>query len=93
MSEPRKPSLTEQVMAVAASLMMGWYMMPPQERYWAKLRMLNLLHKVTGRLALREGFRGMADELRGRDRQRYGTAYLLSLARDGLAQALEDMRP
>jgi hypothetical protein len=35
----------------------------------------------------------MADELAGRDYQRYQIAYWLSRGRDELGRALEDMRP
>ena len=93
MPEPRKPTLAEQLAAVTSALVMAWYMMPPEERYWAKLRFLSLLHRLSGKLARLEGRQGMGDELAGRDRQRYPTAFLLSRLRDRLAAELEDMRP
>lgn len=68
-------------------------MMPPQEQYWMKLRTLQTLHRLSGRLARREGHAGMGDELDGREHYRYPVAYRLSRARDALARALEDMRP
>lgn len=91
--EPRKPSLLEQLAAVLATAIMVWYATPPQERMWAKLKVLGGLHQLAGRLAYREGHRGMGDELRGKDLQRYPVAYRLSQVRDMLGQALEDMRP
>jgi hypothetical protein len=93
MGEPRQPGKLEMLLALVSTGVMAWYMMPPQERYWVKLTVLQKLHRLSGRLAYREGHRGMGDELAGRDYQRYGLAYRLSQARDALGRALEDMRP
>lgn len=91
--EPRQPGKLELLLATASTLVAVWYMMPPQEQTWMKLRALRSLHRLAGRLALREGHAGMGDELAGRDFQRYGLALRLSQARDALGQALEAMRP
>ena len=91
--EPRQPGKAEAVLALASALVMTWYMAPPQERYWMKLRALQSLHRLASALARHEGHAGMRDELAGRDFQRYGMAYQLSRARDALGRALERMKP
>lgn len=91
--EPRKPGKMEQAIAVASALILAWSMMPEQERYWIRLRVLGSLQRLSARLAWREGHRGMGDELCGRDLFRYPVAYRLSQARDRLTRALEEMRP
>jgi hypothetical protein len=91
--EPRKPGKAELFLALISTGVAAWYMMPPQEQYWMKLRALRALHRVSGRLARREGHAGMGDELAGREFYRYGLAYRLSRARDALGRALEEMRP
>jgi hypothetical protein len=93
MPEPRKPGLAEKLAAVASTLVITWFMMPAQERYWIKLKALALLHQVSGRHARRAGHLGMGDELAGRDFARYRVAYRLSLARDAAGSALERLRP
>lgn len=91
--EPRRPGKAEQIAALASALLMAWFMMPPQERYWAKLRLLQGVHQLASRLARAEGHRGMGDELAGREYWRYAVALQISQARDRLEKALEDMRP
>ena len=81
-------------LALAATAVMTWYVIPEPERYWLRLAVLGRLHALSDRLARSEGRRGMADELTGRDPgPRYGAAYQLSRARDWLAGRLEGMRP
>lgn len=91
--EQRKPGKAELLLALISTGVMVWYMMPPQDQQMVKLRALRSLHLLAGRLAQREGRAGMADELAGRDFQRYGLAYQLSRGRDALGRALEGMRP
>lgn len=91
--EPRKPGALEQIAALTSALAMAWMMMPPQERYWCKLRTLALLHRASERLARKAGHRAMGDELAGRDYQRYVVALRLSQARDAIGRTLEGMRP
>jgi hypothetical protein len=91
--DSRHPGKLEVAATLITTLIAAWYMIPERDRQLARLRALHLLHQASARLALREGHRGMGDELAGRDLQRYGIAYLLSQARDGLGQVLEDMRP
>ena len=91
--EPRRPGKLEAVLSLASAAVVTWCMMPPQERYWIRLRVTAGLHRAVSRLAWREGHAGMADELAGRDLVRYPVAYRLSLARDRLGRALEEMRP
>jgi hypothetical protein len=92
--EPRQPGKLEQALALASVAVMTWCMMPPQERYWIQLRTAQFAHRVLGRLAWREGHKGMGDELAGGDPwPRYGAAYACSRARDLVGRALEAMRP
>jgi hypothetical protein len=95
--ERRQPGKTEVLLAAVTTLVsaaaMTWYMIPQQERYWIRLRMLRSLHHASGRLARRVGHAGMGDELAGLDFQRYGLAYRLSRMRDTLGKRLEDMKP
>jgi|HubBroStandDraft_3_1064219.scaffolds.fasta_scaffold74734_2 hypothetical protein len=91
--EARQPGRLELLLATASTLLAVWYMLPPHEQQAAKMRTLRLLHRLAGRLAAQEGHAGMADELAGRDFQRYGLAYRLSLARDRIGQVLEGMLP
>jgi hypothetical protein len=91
--EPRQPGKIEVLATLLTTLLAVWWMMPPQDREWAKLRVLHLAHRVSAKLARQEGHRGMGDELAGRDLARYPVAYLLSQARDRVAAALEQMRP
>lgn len=91
--EARQPGKFELLLATVSTLLAVWYMLPPHEQQAAKMRTLASLHRLAGRLAAREGHAGMADELAGRDFQRYGLAYRLSLWRDQLGRALESMRP
>lgn len=91
--EPRRPGKLEALTALASTLVAVWYILPPEEQRWMKLRAVRGLHRLSDRAARRAGRGGMRDELAGRDFQRYGLAYRLSQARDRLAAALEDMRP
>ncbi len=91
--ETRQPGKLELLMTAAVMGLTVWYMMPPPDQYWVKVRTLGLLHRLAGRLARLEGHAGMGDELAGRDFARYSMAYQLSRARDGIGRALEDMRP
>jgi hypothetical protein len=91
--EPRQPGRLEVLATLATTLLAVWWMMPPQDRDWAKLRVLHLAHRVSARLARLEGHKGMGDELRNRDLARYPVALLLSQARDRIADAIEQMRP
>ena len=91
--EQRKPGLLETLIALAGTAAMAWMVMPPQERYWAKLNCLSAMHRLSAKLAFQAGHRAMGDELAGRDFQRYGLACRLSQARDALGRELERMRP
>ena len=93
MEPPRKPGKLESLLAVTSAAITMWYMTPPQERYWIRLRTVRILHRAAARLALAEGHRGMLDELAGRDMARYPVAYACSRARDALGRALDQMRP
>ena len=93
MSEPRQPVVLEALLALLSTAAMAWCVMPPQERLWLKLSVLQRLHGLTARAAYRAGHRGMGDELTQRDFQRYELAFWLSQARDKLARSLEAMRP
>ena len=91
--EPRQPGKLEILAALTTSLAATWYMIPERDRQLLKLRCLYLARRVSARLALREGRRGMRDELRGRDYQRYAVAFRLSVARDQLGRLIDGMRP
>jgi hypothetical protein len=92
--EPRKPGAAEAILAIASTAVMTWCVIPPQERFWIKLRTLQALYNLSAKLARQEGQRGMGDELRGRDPEpRYGGAYSMSRVRDYLAKSLEGMKP
>jgi hypothetical protein len=91
--EPRKPGILETLLALASTAAMAWVVMPPQERFWVKLTVLQKAHQLAGRLAYQVGHRGMGDELSDRDFQRYEIAFWLSSARDELAKALDGMKP
>lgn len=89
-----RPSLLEILLATASALVVAWSAMPPQERYWLRLTITGRLQRMAAGLAAREGRAGVSDELAGRDpRPRYQVALGLSKAMDGLARALESMRP
>ena len=83
--QSRLLELVTAIVTVGGTVMVLWQQMPPDERMWAKLEMAHSLHRLTDRLAKRAGYRGMGDELAGRDLQRYQTAYLMSRLRDKLA--------
>jgi hypothetical protein len=93
MGDHRRAGLTEALVMLAASLATAYVMAPPQERMWLRLSVLSRAHQAADRLARRTGRRAMADELSGRDFQRYGIAFWLSGVRDRLAAALEGQRP
>ena len=93
MDNPQKPGKASAILALVSMAAMTWLMMPPQERYWAKLRLLQCAHRASALLARSEGRQGMAAELRGTDPwPRYGVAYQCSRLRDHLARRMEDMR-
>lgn len=91
--EPRRPGKLEAFLAVASTAVMVWYVIPSHEREQIRLRLLHRLHRECGKLARRIGYRGMGDELAGRDFQRYGLAFRLMTLRDQIGKALEDMQP
>ena len=91
--EPRQPGKLEQAAALASLAAITWMSLPPQQQYWMKLAALRFLHRTASRLAWREGHRGMADELSGRDLLRYPVAYRLSRLRDRIGAELEAIRP
>lgn len=91
--EPRKPGRLEAFLALASTAIMVWYVIPPSDRQSIKLRVTDVLRRHAGRLAWRAGHKGMADELAGRNLQRYDLAYRLSVVRDGLAHVIEGMKP
>jgi hypothetical protein len=94
--EQRQPTKGELILALLSMVITGlltWYSMAsPQEQYWLKLRALQSLHRLAGRLAQHEGRAGMGDELAGQQNYRYEVAYRASRFRDRLAKALEGMR-
>lgn len=92
--EARQPGKLELILATASMAAMLWYTIPPQERYWVKLRAVQTLHRLSGRAARREGRQGMSDELSGKDpKPHYGGAYIMSRVRDVLGKTLEGMKP
>lgn len=94
MAEQRQPGKLELLLALASTGIMAWYMMPPQERFWVRLAVLQKLHQCSDRLARSEGHQGMADELRGSDPwPRYGVAYQISRFRDWLGKQAQAMKP
>lgn len=89
-----RPGKTEQLLALASTLVMAWCMLPPHQRQLITMRLLDRARRLTARLAHAEGHRGMADELAGRDPlPRYGGAYALARLHDALGRALERVRP
>lgn len=96
-SQQQRPSWIELAAMLAvnlAAVLAAWHQLPEQERYWMRLTITGKLRAMAAGLAAREGRAGMGDELAGRDpRPRYNVALGLSRARDGLARALEAMRP
>ncbi len=92
--QPARPGKLEQILAVASTLVMAWFMLPEHQRRLAVMRTAAWLRLTAGRLARAEGQRGMGDELAGRDPlPRYGAAFVLASCRDRLSVALERMRP
>jgi hypothetical protein len=89
----RTPGLAETLAALAGTAMMVWATMPPQQRFWIRQAALSRCHRHLARLARRQGYRAMGDELAGRDYRRYDLTILLAAARDRLAAELEGMRP
>jgi hypothetical protein len=92
--EPRQPGKLELALTLASTALMVWFMIPQTERQQAQMLAVHRLRQLAGRLAAAEGRAGMADELSGRDPlPRYGVAFQLSRARDGLGGLLDRMRP
>ena len=93
--DPR-PGRLQQVIAIAISLAMAWYMLPEWQRKMVAMRAAAALRAAAGRAAHREGQAGMGDELGGRygdAERRYSAAYQFSRARDAFGRVLESMRP
>jgi len=81
--DDRRPSPLELLMSLAATLVMVWSVLPPQDRMWIRLRAATVTRRLLDVAASREGRAGMKDELSGRDpRLRYVTAYRLGMWRD-----------
>lgn len=94
MGDQNRPGKLQQALAIASTLIMAWMMLPEHQRNLYLMRAMDWGRKQAGSLARSEGRAGMADELAGRDpSSRYGGALLLARVRDGLAVALERMRP
>lgn len=92
MSEPKRPGLTETILSLVSVAVMVWFTMPPQERMWVRLAVLQQMHRASDRLARKLGYQGMGDELAGRDFQNYDLAYRVALLRDRLARELKDIQ-
>ncbi|MDA8319070.1 MAG: hypothetical protein M0030_04540 [Actinomycetota bacterium] len=97
MDEPKPGRLTETVLAAVSTAVMVWVMMPPQERYWVRLRVTQMAQDLGRRAAVRAratGFEGMGAELGGEDPTvQYADARWLSVGRDMLARAVKVMKP
>lgn len=92
--EQRGPGRLEQLLALASTLTMAWFMLPEHQRRLMLMRAAERARSLTGRLARAEGHAGMGDELAGRDpAARYGGAYVLARCRDWLARFPERWRP
>lgn len=92
--DQRGPGRLEQLLALASTLIMAWFMLPEHQRRLMLMRATERARSLTGRLARAEGYAGMGDELAGRNpAARYGGAYMLARARDELGRVLERMRP
>ena len=92
--EQRGPGRLEQLLALASTLVMAWFMLPEHQRRLMLMRAAERARSLTGRLAKAEGHAGMGEELAGRDpAARYGGAYVLARARDWLGQLPEKWRP
>ena len=92
----RKPSLFEMVLMLAGTAASVWIILPPQERYWLKLRIIRLGQQIAAAVASREGRAGMRAELAGRPGEAgrsYTAAAWWSGRRDDLGRALEAMKP
>ena len=93
MEQQQRHPVLEIVLTTASGLIVAWSVLPPQQRYWIRLEMLDLLRRTAARHARQAGYLGMGDELAGRQNCRYQVAYRLSQARDWCGRALEGMRP
>ena len=92
--EQRGPGRVEQLLALASTLTMAWFMLPEHQRRLMLMRAAQRARNLAGRLARSEGYAGMGAELAGRDpAARYGGAYLLARCRDWLGQLPERWRP
>lgn len=91
--EQRPPKIVEIILALTSTAAAVYMTLPPQERLWLKMSLAQKLHHVSTKLAWKIGHKGMADELAGRDYQRYGIAYRISKLRDALSRKLQEMRP
>lgn len=90
----RRPGKLELLLSLAATLVMTWSILPPEDRRWIRLSMAWRARRLLAVLAALEGRAGMADELAGRDpAPRYVTAYRLALLRDRAGRLLDSMRP
>ena len=81
-------------LVVAANTYTIWLSLPPQQRYWIRLRVTDTFRSLTARLAWREGHAGMGEELKtGRRSVRYLGAWGLGLLRDAAVGELERLKP
>jgi hypothetical protein len=96
--EMRKGEVAVQVAAILATAGLQawaiWVTLPPQQRYWIRLRAMDTCRRIAGRVAWSEGHAGMGEELQtGRKPVRYLGAWGLGLLRDAAVGELERMRP
>ena len=93
-----KTEVAVQVAAVLATAGLQawaiWVTLPPQQRYWIRLRAMDTCRRVAGRMAWSEGHAGMGEELRtGCKSVRYLGAWGLGILRDAAVGELERMKP
>ena len=94
----RKGEVAVQVAAIVATAGLQawaiWVTLPPQQRYWIRLRATDICRSTAARLAWREGHAGMGEELSTGCRSvRYLSAWGLGILRDAAVGELERMKP
>lgn len=92
--DDRRQGKMQQAAAIMSALLIVWFSLPEQERWWMALRTVGLARQAADRLARLEGHQGMGAELKGRDPlPRYGGAVLAGRCRDRLDDILKGMKP
>jgi len=92
--KPGWPELLVILTSTAAQCWIIWLSLPPQQRYWIRLRVMGKARQLAGRRAWLEGHAGMGEELQtGRKSVRYLTAWGLGLMRELAQGELDRMKP